>query len=270
MPDARTRPTSRARAHLLLPREHGTYSELLLPIAAALAVGRPGAASWLLAVSAVAGYFAHEGYAVLSGLRGVRAQREDRVSAAWSLGWFGGVALLAGVAGLAVAPWTARTAVGVALVLSHVMLAIEGVGRERSIGGEFGVGVSLAAWGAPVALAGSVALTPTLVLWAIWSWLFTTGTLAVRCVIARTKGRPLAALQVTTIAIAAAGAVLLVSSAVSGGLSWLVGVAVAPHLMLTALLAGTPVHAPQLRRVGWLLVGSDLLALLLLVPGLRG
>ncbi|MCX5731351.1 MAG: YwiC-like family protein, partial [Deltaproteobacteria bacterium] len=36
----------------LLPREHGAYGQIVMPLLCGLALGRPGAAAWLLAAGA--------------------------------------------------------------------------------------------------------------------------------------------------------------------------------------------------------------------------
>jgi hypothetical protein len=47
-------PRDDRRKRFLLPREHGAYAELGLPLVTGLALGRPGPASAALAVAALA------------------------------------------------------------------------------------------------------------------------------------------------------------------------------------------------------------------------
>ena len=60
----------------LMPREHGAYGQLALPLLTALFSGRPTAAAFLYSTAAVFAFFAHEPLLVLLGQRGSRAFRE--------------------------------------------------------------------------------------------------------------------------------------------------------------------------------------------------
>jgi hypothetical protein len=66
------------RARSLAPREHGVYGQLAVPMAAALASGRPGPVALLLAASAGGFFLAHEPALLLLGRRGERARTEQR------------------------------------------------------------------------------------------------------------------------------------------------------------------------------------------------
>ena len=71
----------------LLPREHGAYGQLSLPLVTALSVAGPSIAGLLVAVSAVAAFVAHEPASVLLGLRGARVRQElGRTATQW-LAW---------------------------------------------------------------------------------------------------------------------------------------------------------------------------------------
>ena len=60
--------------NVMLPREHGAYGQLLLPVLTAMAMGRPTLAAVALAASAAAAFVAHEPLMVLIGRRGARAR----------------------------------------------------------------------------------------------------------------------------------------------------------------------------------------------------
>jgi len=77
---------------LLLPQEHGTYGELLFPLVSALLLTTSGRASWGLVGLALGGFLAHEGFSVLVGTRGTRAQRRARPEAWRSVATFGTLA----------------------------------------------------------------------------------------------------------------------------------------------------------------------------------
>ena len=105
----------------LWPREHGAWGQMAMPLVTGLALGRTGAAAWLLAVAASFAFLAHEPALVLLGSRGVRAAREDGPLARRLLLLLGGLAAGAGLAGAALAPEPARLslALPVALLLAR-------------------------------------------------------------------------------------------------------------------------------------------------------
>jgi multidrug transporter EmrE-like cation transporter len=63
-----------------LPREHGAYVQLGVPLAAALACGRPGLAAIALALAAVALFLVHEPLLLLATRRGGRARETARAA----------------------------------------------------------------------------------------------------------------------------------------------------------------------------------------------
>ena len=81
----------------LLPREHGAYGQLSLPLVTAFSVAGPSIAGLLVAVSAIAAFVAHEPASVLLGLRGARVRQElGRAATQW-LAWSLGISAIAGV-----------------------------------------------------------------------------------------------------------------------------------------------------------------------------
>lgn len=84
---------TRART-FLLPHEHGTYGEVLFPLASALVLGQANPAAWGLTLVAIAGFLAHEGFVVLLGSRGGRARRESSPAAWRSVSVFGALAII--------------------------------------------------------------------------------------------------------------------------------------------------------------------------------
>ena len=256
---------STVRPRLLVPKEHGTYGELLFPLATALGVGGASVAGVTVALAALLGYLAHESFAVLVGLRGARARREQGRAALASVGWLGGAAALSCGVGLLVAPPEVRWAVLAAAVLSLGIVALAWTGRERTTIGEIGVAVALASWSVPVALAGSATWLTSLACAAIWSAIFAAGTFAVRAVIARTRRQSMVSPVLGSVGVSA-GAIVAAA--------WLVRQGVLPAGVLLALLPTTlvvfglcvpRVTAQQLRRVGWTLVSASAMTLLALI-----
>jgi len=66
---------------VLLPKEHGAYGQLALPIVTALSATAVSTPGLFLTASAVAGFLAHEPASILLGLRGSRVKRELRKTA---------------------------------------------------------------------------------------------------------------------------------------------------------------------------------------------
>lgn len=174
-----------ARA-LLLPREHGTYGEVLFPLLSALVLGEANRAAWGLTLVALAGFLAHEGFVVLLGSRGARTRREASGAAWRSVGLFGAAAL----AGAAVAwPGLAQTAelgLVLAAALSIAAIAAAWLGWERGLAGELLAALALTSWSVPVALAGAVPLVTALSVWTIWCVVYGLATVIVHAIIAGT------------------------------------------------------------------------------------
>lgn len=63
-----------------LPREHGAYGQIGVPLAVALLSGRPGYATALLALAAIAVFFAHEPILAFASRRGGRARETARAA----------------------------------------------------------------------------------------------------------------------------------------------------------------------------------------------
>jgi hypothetical protein len=258
-----------SRARLLLPKEHGTYGELLFPLITALGIGGVTTGGVLVALAALAGYLAHESVAVLAGLRGPRARRDHAPEARWGLATLGTLCAILGGAGLAALPADARLALLAPSVLSVATLAAAWLGRVRSAWGEAVAAAALSAWSLPVALAGRASLMAALACWGIWAAVFIAGTLAVRALIARTRRQP---------AWPEALASALVSAGAFAGALWLVqldrlppGVLVAfvPTTLAAGVLGVPGITARHLRRVGWTLVTASIGTLCALVATLR-
>lgn len=260
---------SPAREPSLLPREHGAWGQLALPLVSALALGRPGAASLLLTAGIVLAFVCHEPLVVVLGQRGRRLQGALDRPARRRLAAAGLGALATGGAGLLLSPAPARLAVGPAVVLGAAALALVFVRLEKTTAGEIVVSSALAAASAPVALAAGAPPGHAWASAAVWAAAFAAATLPVRAILlrARTKGavdrRPLAAAGVAAIA----GAAVLAGA--RGWLPWPAAIAVLPVALAALVVSVVPVRPQRLTQVGWTIVGTSAVALLVLVLGLR-
>lgn len=243
---------------MLVPREHGTWGEILFPLVAALAMGRPTWVGLALAGAALLGYLASEGVQTLLGWRGLRARREGTPGATVSVTLFGGCAVVAGAWGLANATTSVRAAALAALGLSAIVWGIAALGRLRTSFGESMAGAALSAWSVAVAVAGGIPLVLATGLWLVWAGAFAAATLAVRAVIARSTRRPSALTRVAAVLLALAPFVPLTSLAERGAVPGFVVAGFLPTTLATAAVCVLPIHARRLRWVGWAYVASFL------------
>lgn len=255
-----------AKSIRLLPKEHGAYGQLLVPLLVSLSLGKPTVASSSFAVAAVASFLAHEPLLILLGQRGKRAtQVASQRSFRWLIAW-SAIALAALVLAVAQVSLEVRwaTLLPVALSLSALVLAL--VGRERSILGQCVVAATLPALALPVALAQGLELEAALAAWAAWTLASIAATGAVKGAIGSFKystglwrrlSLPLFAWTILFLIL------------------WIDGhagkttVAATPTLIVATIVSIVAPHPRHLKRLGWTLVGSSLACALWLAIALR-
>jgi hypothetical protein len=262
-------PAATRRDGSLLPREHGAWGQLALPLVTGLALGRPGAAALLLATAAVFAFLAHEPLLVVLGHRGARVEAELGRRARRAPVVRIAAAAAAGAGGLALAPPAALipSLVAAGLFVGAAQLAFFRL--ERTTAGELVVASALAVCAAPVALAAGA--PPHWAAAAVVTWItaFAAATLPVRAILlrARTKGavdrRPLAAAGVTALV----GAGLWSGS--HAWIPWTAALAPLPVAALALALTAVPIRPQRLTAVGWSIASASVATLLLLVLGLR-
>jgi hypothetical protein len=250
----------------LLPREHGAYAQLGFPLLTGLfyAGGHPGAVAF--AVAAVAGFLAHEPMAVIMGMRGVRI-RDALVRPArrrlWLLVAVGGVAL---VAALVLAPLRAWQAAVVPAVPALILIPLFLTDRIKTIGGEAIAAAAFSAVLLPVALSGVASWAEAWTAAAVWLGATLLAIVVVHAVKASHKGRPRARWLVPA---APALALLVALTAVAAAL-WLPYPAVRCLAVLPPAATSFGVglvrpHPRHLKRIGWSVVGANVLTLVLLL-----
>ncbi|MFL5264877.1 MAG: YwiC-like family protein [Anaeromyxobacteraceae bacterium] len=258
-----------AERRTLVPREHGAYGQLAMPLLTALAIGRPRAASFLLTYALVVAFVAHEALLVAIGQRGRRVAEEDGPRARRVLALLGAQALLAGAAGFALAPPAARAALALPALLAVAVGAFVAARREKTIAGEVTVGAALSSGGLAVALAGGAPLSWALACWVTWVLGFAAATLAVQVILerARSKGR-----KDPGRAHAAASAALVVAALVAVpalGLPAAAPLALLPTAGLSIAVCLARFSPKRLRELGWAMVATTVLTMAILVAGLR-
>ncbi len=248
---------------VLLPREHGTYAQLAFPLLSGLIVGGATLPGVALALAVVCVFLAYEPVAVLLGVRGVRLQREQDGAARRQLALFAPAALGLAAFALVAAPPRARVLVLVPAALAALVAALLPARRVKTLAGETLTAAAFAAMHLPIAAAAG---TVGVALWGpalVWLLAFFLATLAVHAIKARQKQRD------RWLGVIAAGSTVVAGAAVVA-----VAIALAP-LRLPAFALAVPlgavlvvnlarVHPRALKRVGWMLVASDVAALALL------
>ncbi len=252
-----------------MPREHGAWGQLAMPLATGLALGRPGATALLLVAGVVLAFVAHEPLLVVLGQRGRRVKEALGARASRRLAVVGTGAVVAGVAALVLASPAVRLAALLPAALAAPVLPLVAARLEKTTAGELLVAAALSACAAPVGLAAGA---PAPWAWgAVVTWFlsFAAATLPVRATLlwARTKGaretRPLAAAGAAAIGIAA------LAVAAGGLLPWPAAVGVLPTAIAATAVAIAKVRPQQFTRVGWSLVAASTVTLVVLVVGFR-
>jgi YwiC-like protein len=253
----------------LVPHEHGAYGQLAMPLLTALALGRPRAAAFLLAYAIVVAFVAHEALLVLLGQRGRRALEGDGPRARRVLAILGVQVVIAGVAGLALAPPLARAALALPVLLAAAVAWLVWRRQEKTIAGEVTVGAALSSGALAVALAAGAPLAWAAGAWTTWVVAFATATLAVHVILVRARskgGKDPGALH----AVASALLVGAMFAAVRvASLPLAAAVAVLPTALLSIAVCLSRFSPKRLRELGWAMVAASILTMVLLVAGLR-
>ena len=254
---------------MLLPREHGMYAQMALPLITSPLVAGASEASLLLTVAVVAGFVTHEPLLVLVGRRGPRAKLRVRTQARVCLAIGTTLTLAAGI----LAVWWSAPAVRWAffLPLLPAMFACAAVaaGREKTLPGELAAALAFALVAAPLILAAGAAPGSALAVAMAFAVVFTAGTLAVRAVILRVRrGGNRHAVRSTrraTLTLSVAVVAALSMAAARGDLSPAPLFAITPTLLVASTISLLPVDPGHLRAIGWALVAATTITAAILV-----
>lgn len=252
-------------ARSLMPREHGAYGQLALPLLTALLSGHASWGAPLYAAAAVFAFCAHEPLLVLLGQRGARVLREAGGRARVRLVSLAALALLCAGLALALSRLTARLAFAAPLGGALLVGLIIWRKQERTAWGEISAACALAAAGLPVAIAGGVSAPRALGAWGVWSIGFGLVTLSLRRAIHGHKGdaHPTAwSLAVPPLLVLSCWLIARSSAAIA--------LAALPMAAAALGLFVMPPSPKRLRQVGWLLMVSALATGFLLVREVRG
>ncbi len=253
-------------AAVMLPKEHGAWGQMALPLLTVTAVAGPS----FVSAAVVAGFLAHEPLLVRLGARGTRARREHGSRATRWLAVLVALGVTAGVLGVArIAPdlqWT------VLLPLVPVGAVVAGLWRNqpKSALSELAAAAAFPLAAVPAAASAGAPLAAGLAVALPFVVIFVVATVAVRSV-TRPVGRigPSAAAwtRARVVALALTGGAALFVAADLTSLPWAAAFAALPGLAVAAGIALAPPHPRHLKRVGWLLVGASFAASLVVVSG---
>jgi hypothetical protein len=249
---------------LLVPREHGAYGQLALPLVTALGAAGITKPGLMLIVSAVATFVAHEPASVLLGFRGPRAARQLRTVACCVLAGCAGIAAVAGTLGVLSMHPAARWSLAVPAVTALLVGLCWVRGQEKSWYGEVAAAATFAGLALPVAMAAGAPAWRAAAIALPFGVLFVAGTLAIRTVILRVRrGGTIRVASITggsTVTVAVAGVVCLAWLAIRDFLPPATLVAATPGLAVVLGIVARPPRPARLRAIGWTLVAASIFA----------
>lgn len=242
----------------LLPKEHGAYGQVSLPLLTAFLLAGVSAPGLLVATATVAGFLAHEPAAVLLGLRGPRARREAGTEALRWLGICLAAGTAAGVAAFLMLPSSARWSLAIPLAPAVLLAVTTARGQDKSWPAQVAAALAFSGVAVPVSMAAGATVRTGLAVMIPFALLFVCSTLAVRVVILRVRGggdpRAAAATRTAAVVLVAAAVAVLAAAAAAAVLPASVGLASAPGLLTAAVVALRPPSPAHLHRLGWTLV----------------
>ena len=248
-----------AQSRSMMPREHGAYAQLGLPLVAALAASRPTSSSVCYAFAACAAFVAHEPALILFGHRGSRARRD---SGARARRWLAASLFAAAAAGAIAFAWspTSRPWAALSAALGAAATALAFRRQERSLFGEALASSALASAAMPAAIAGGLPWQNAVGIWGVFGASFLVSTVEVRSVAHRPPSR--------AARIATWGAAFAILAGVAA-MRPLLALASLPILAVVAYLVVRAPSAAALRRLGWTLASSSVLTAAVVVAVLR-
>ena len=253
---------------VMLPREHGAYTQMALPLVTALVIARAAPPAVFIALAVICGFLAHEPLVVLLGGRGVRARRADGSRAAISFAMTAAAMVAAGAAGLWLTPAAARWSFLVPLIPAAWVGASLLAKQEKRAGAEIAVALAFALSAVPMCLAGGFSVATAVSVGAVFASVYVAGVLCVRAIVLATRGggRPAAsrATRRLLVAVATCSLVGFAIAASRATLPWATLIAVAPGLGIALALALRP-SPPPLKTVGWSLASTSAAAALILI-----
>ena len=144
----------------LKPKEHGAYAILAFPIVSGLAITGGTLVGALVAVTSLAGFFAHEPLLVAWGHRGPRAKRETPEAAPRAIILMA-IGALCGIVAMGMGAFNVRMALVACLLLAAASFVIALRGKHRTLGGQLFGMLALSVPCVPILLAGEIPVLST-------------------------------------------------------------------------------------------------------------
>lgn len=254
----------------MLPKEHGAYVQLLVPLLTAVVLAGGGLLPWMVALGAMGVFLAHEPLLILLGQRGARILERDGAAAKRALALragLGGASLFAALLRMGL---TGVWSFTVPAALGLWLLALVQARREKSTLGEVLAPFALAAWALPVMVAGGAPLGRAFAVAFIFAVTFAAPVLAMRAVIfgnrPRAHRRRIQAKALLGISLCAS---LAIAAALLAGFGLLGALAAAPVAAASVLYAWVLPSPKLLKKLGWSMASASLLMPVLLGLAVR-
>lgn len=235
----------------MLPREHGAYFQLAIPLVAAGFSQAPSIAGVAVMAASGLAFLAHEPLLICMGARGARLRSTEGGRArAWFALLAGGALVLGGI-GLVLAPRAALSVAALAVAAGAALIAMATRRIEHTLGGELIAAFALTGASGVVLVASGTAVDVALLRWLGWALGFCATVIAVHRVLAR-HNRPATAIdRFLAMGLLASSALLL---ATAGRCS--TSAIAAPLVWLATGIVAAPPRATRLRAVGIAITGA--------------
>ena len=252
----------------MLPKEHGAYSQMVLPLATSLVITGGSPAGLFITIAVVCGFLAHEPLVLLLGGRGVRALKATRSRATV---WFALTVVTmvaAGAAAFRFTPAAVRWSLLVPLVPAAWVGASAFTRHHKQASTQIAVALAFAFAAIPICLGAGIDRATAISIGFVFASVYVTGVLCVRTIVLgkRGGGNPAAsrAARRVLVLIVVASALTIGVAVAWAWMRWPSLVAALPGLA-TAVLLAIRRSPPALKTVGWSLALTSAAAALILI-----
>ena len=178
-------------ARSLWPKTLGPWVQILLPLATALALGRPNVASGLFAASALALFLAREPAVLVLGYRGEELRREEGWRARGRVRIFLAIGIVCLGVSFFLADARVRLSMGGPLVLWGLLGVLTVRQEDKTVSGELLAGVACSGAGFPIAALEGISLRIAVDVWVAWVFGFFAASAAMRSILEKGDRRRL-------------------------------------------------------------------------------
>lgn len=253
----------------LLPKEHGAYGQMALPLLTSLAVtGLRPLPAWLCLI-VIAGFLLHEPSLVVMGLRGPRARWQVSRFAWLYIGVVAAMGVIAGLVVLVSMPRSALWTLLVPVMFAVALFAAAFRGREKTATAQVSAALAFSAVALPICASVGIPLRVGVLLSAAFAVQFGLTTLAVRVVVLRVRGggdeRATRRTRVLVYGIAAVTLMAVMAGVFARRVPGWVLLPFVPGIAAAVITAAWPPPATRLKRLGWTLAATSVVTAIALV-----